>query len=109
VADALVWRPPAAMLSEYAGRWFSPDLDTAWELAPSGDRLRLRRGGGAALTLVPVARDEFARGFGWWAEPLVARLRFHRSAGGAITHFTVSTPPGEDSVRELRFDRIAPP
>jgi hypothetical protein len=108
VADSLVWNPAAARLAEYAGRWFSPDLDTAWELAVRGDRLLLRRRVGRALTLRPVAPDEFVRGFGWWAEPLVARFRFHRDASGAVTHFTVSTPPGEDSVRDLRFERIAP-
>jgi hypothetical protein len=108
VADSLVWRPAAARLAEYAGRWYSPDLDAAWELAVRGDRLVLRRRDGRALTLRPAAPDEFVRGFGWWAEPLIARLRFHRDASGAVTHFTVSTPPGEDSVRDLRFDRLPP-
>lgn len=108
VADSLVWRPAGARLAEFAGRWFSPDIDTAWELTVRGDRLVLRRRDGRALTLRAHAPDEFMRGFGWWAQPLMARFRFHRDASGAVTHFTISTPPGEDSVRELRFDRLAP-
>ena len=107
--DSLTWRPPPARLAEYAGRWFSPDIDTAWELAAHGDRLVLRRRDGRALTLWPKAPDEFVRGFGWWAEPAIATFRFHRDARGVVTHFTVSTPPGEDWVRDLRFDRMASP
>ncbi len=51
-------------------------------------------------------RDMFIRGFGAWVNTLNARLEFHRNRGGELTHFTVSTPPGEDSVRGLRFVRV---
>jgi len=37
----------------------------------------------------------------------MAQLHFHRDAAGSLTQFTVSTPPGEDSVRGLRFIRVA--
>jgi hypothetical protein len=83
-------------------------LVTAWELAARDDRPVLRRCDGRALTLRPHAPDTFARGFGWWAKSLFATLRFHRGASGAVTHFTVSTPPGQDSVRDLRFERVTP-
>jgi hypothetical protein len=58
------------------------------------------------LTLRPIARDQFLRGFGSWVNSLPALLQFERDAGGVLTGFTVSTPPGDDSVRGLRFVRI---
>ena len=105
VADSAIWRPSAAALQEYAGAWFSEDLDAGWQLELRGQRLTLRRRGQADLTLRPVERDLFVRGFGAFGETM-AQLQFHRDAAGSLTHFTVSTPPGEDSVRGLRFVRV---
>jgi len=106
VADAAVWRPSAAALRKYAGTWFSHDLDQTWQLELRGESLVMRRRGQNDLTLRPVERDLFVRGFGPFGEH-AAQLQFHRDGAGKLTHFTVSTPPGEDSVRGLRFIRVA--
>jgi hypothetical protein len=105
VPDSAVWRPSAAVVAEYAGTWFSADLDAAWELESRGARLVLRRRAQVDLTLRPVARDRFLRGFGPDGE-LTVRLQFQRDSFGRVSELTVSTPPGEDSVRNLRFTRL---
>jgi hypothetical protein len=105
VTDSAVWRPSAAAVAEYAGTWFSPDLDAGWQLETRGARLVLRRRGQVDLTLQPVARDRFLRGFGSDGEVSV-RLQFHRDSAGRLSELTVSTLPGEDSVRNLRFTRL---
>jgi len=109
VPDSLLWRPSAAEVAEYAGVWFSQELDAGWRLEPRGSRLVLHRQGQPDLTLRPVERDLFMRGFGSWVSTLNAELRFHRDGAGRLTHFIVSTPPGEDSVRGLRFVRVSAP
>jgi len=105
VGDAARWRPSPTTLREYAGTWFSQDLDVGWQLELRGQRLVLRRRGQNDLSLRPVARDLFVRGFGRLGET-PAQLQFHRDGTGKLTHLTVSTPPGEDSVRRLRFVRV---
>jgi hypothetical protein len=108
VADSALWRPSAAALAEYGGTWFSQELDAIWRLERRGDRLVLRRQGQPDLSLWPVERDQFLRGFGPWMSTLSVQLQFHRNNAGQLTHLTVSTPPGEDSVRGLRFLLVAP-
>lgn len=105
VPDAAVWRPSAAVVAEYAGTWFSPDLDAGWQLETRGARLVLRRPGQVDLTLRPVSHDRFLRGLGPDGEVSV-RLQFQRDRAGRVSELTVSTPPGEDSVRHLVFTRL---
>jgi len=69
VADSVLWRPSAAALREYAGAWFSEDLDVGWQLELRGQSLVMRRRGQNDLTLRPVERDLFVRGFGSLASP----------------------------------------
>jgi hypothetical protein len=105
VTDSAVWRPSAVVVAEYAGAWFSQDLDAGWQLEARGARLVLRRRGQMDLTLRPVARDRFLRGFGPEGDVSV-RLQFHRDSAGRLSELTLSTPPGENSVRNLRFARL---
>ena len=108
LADSALWRPSAAALAEYEGTWFSDELDAGWRLEARGARLVLHRRGQAGVTLRPVERDLFVRGFGPWMDTqLTARLEFQRDGAGTLTHLIVSTPPGEDSVRGLRFVRLS--
>lgn len=108
VPDSVLWRPSAAALAEYAGIWFSQELDVSWQLEARGERLVLRRRGQPDLTVMPVEQDRFVRGFGSWVSLLNAQLQFHRDSGGKLTSLSVSTPPGEESARGLRFARVAP-
>jgi len=105
IRDSAIWRPSAAALAAYAGTWFSPDLDASWQLETRDARLVLRRRGQRDLTLRPVARDQFLRGFGPDGEVSV-RLQFHRDSARRLTALTVSTPPGEDAVSNLGFTRL---
>lgn len=106
VPDSLLWQPGRSV-GEYQGTWYSEDLDAVWQLVMRDDRqLVLRRHGLPDHTLRPVTRDVFTRGFGPWASALTARVEFHRNAQGAITHFTVSTPPGQDSAVGVAFSRV---
>ena len=108
VAESVLWRPSTAALREYAGVWFSEDLDVGWQLELREQHLVLRRRSQTDLTLRPVERDQFVRGFGPFGEAM-AHLQFQRDRSGKLTHFIVSTAPGEDSVRRLRFIRLARP
>jgi CubicO group peptidase (beta-lactamase class C family) len=105
VPDAELWRPNAAALAVYAGAYVTPELDTSWHLVQRDQQLILRRDGAPDVTLIPERPDQFAAEFGNWIDLLVARIQFGRDAERRITHFTVTTMPGEDVVRDLRFDR----
>lgn len=105
--EAAIWRPDAATLAGYAGSWFSPDLDATWTLEPRTGTLVLRRPNQPDVSLEPLVRNVFTRGFGAWNEPLTAQFVFGRDSAGRVTSFTVTTPPGADVVRDLRFDRVA--
>ncbi len=107
IPDSLVWRPTAADLAQYEGTWYSTELGTTWRVERRDDRLVLRRDGELSdLTLLPVERDMFARGFGRWTDLLYAQLHFRRDEMGAVSELIVSTPPGENSATGLRFVRI---
>ncbi len=103
LADSAIWKPSTAALADYAGTWFSRELDTSWQLEQREGKLLLRRRGLPDLTLRPVERDYFVRGFG---VSLVGQLQFQRDAAGRLTHLSVSTPPGEESARDVRFIRV---
>jgi CubicO group peptidase (beta-lactamase class C family) len=106
VPDSLRWYPRPSD-GAYQGTWYSHDLDAVWQLVMRDDRrLVLRRHGFPDYTLFPVTRDIFTRGFGPWASAINVCISFHRDAQGAITHFTVSTPPGQDSAVGIVFSRV---
>jgi CubicO group peptidase (beta-lactamase class C family) len=107
VPDAALWRPSANTLAAYAGQWSNVDLDVVWSLEVRGDRLVLHRKGFSPVTLRPIVPDRFLRGIGQDGETSV-RFEFERDGSGRRTGLTVSTPAGEDSVRNLRFVRVAP-
>jgi CubicO group peptidase (beta-lactamase class C family) len=108
IDDAALWRPSETELDEYAGTWFSRELAAAWRLERRGQRLMLHRYGRPPLTLRPLERDRFVRGFGsTMGTVFEALLEFHRSGSGSITHLTLTTPPGEESARNIRFVRVS--
>lgn len=107
VPDAEVWRPDGPELASYAGTYYSDELNASWRLLPGDGTLTLRRPGALDLAMVAVRPLLFTRAFGAWNAPLGVKFQFVRDAGGAITSFTLTTPPGEDVVRDLRFTRMA--
>jgi CubicO group peptidase (beta-lactamase class C family) len=88
--------PTAAELAEYAGRYYSLELDTTYALTVEEGGLTLtgRRIGGV---LTPTVRDEFTQG------ALV--LRFERNAQGRPSGFRL----GQGRIRNLRFTRSDEP
>lgn len=107
VPESLVWRPDTAALADYAGEYVSRDLDTIWKIAVAKGRLVLFRAGREDGPLSPFRRDEFRRHFGPWNDPLVTQFRFHRDQAGRVVRFTITTPPGADVVRDVRFVRLS--
>jgi CubicO group peptidase (beta-lactamase class C family) len=107
IADSALWRPDSTALSGYAGTYFSAELNTVWTLDGRNGELVLRRPGRASGPLLPTRPDVFTRHFGVPYEPLVALFEFKRDSAGRIGYFTITTPPGEDVVRGLRFVRVS--
>jgi hypothetical protein len=103
--EAVLWRPDAAALAEYAGTYVSEELDVVWPLAVKDRTIVIRRPGVADAPFVPFEADIFTRGFGNWNEAIPVRFKFECDSSRRVTHFTASTRPGEDSVRDLRFVR----
>jgi CubicO group peptidase (beta-lactamase class C family) len=93
---AAPWRPAAADLSQYVGRYYSPELETTYAVALEGSRLVARHRRHGAIPLTPLERDAF-RGGAWY----FSRVRFERGAGGRVGGLLVSG----GRVRDLRFDR----
>ena len=91
------WRPTAAEFAAYAGRYYSPELETVYTLTAEGDSLvaRHRRHGRIPLAAAEV-RDEF-RGGPWY----FGRVRFERGADGRVTGLRTSG----GRVRDLWFER----
>lgn len=51
--------PSAEQLQEYVGRYWSPEISAAYEVALDGDTLRLHRGDREPADLIPLDTDEF--------------------------------------------------
>jgi len=78
-----------------AGRYYSPELDTAYELVADGTTLVVRRRHNADMKLRVTGRDSFS---GSWP---IGTLRVERDAGGRATAVRVSS----GRVRDVRFVR----
>ncbi len=91
-----------AELAEFAGSFFSFELDATYRFAVGDDGLVVRVEQQPALEVQPVAENEFRVEFesrGWAASP--ARLEFDRDASGAVTGFSLSS----GSERGLVFEK----
>lgn len=109
IAEVERWRPDARALEAYTGTFHSPDLDVSWTLLARDERLGLRRRGASDLALTPVEPDMLTGMLGAYERPVYVVLRFGRDATGAVTHLEMSTPPGIDALRDLRFHRVERP
>ena len=103
-ANTRVWRrviPPnlaPAQLAEYAGDWYSPEIDATWVIAVDSSTLSLTRGSRRLRsTLENVGRDVFAD------RNSANLLEFARDAQGRPSTFLVQA----GRVRNLRFERRA--
>lgn len=93
----------SAELAEFAGSFFSTELDATYRFAVEDAGLTVRVEQQPALAIAPVAEDEFRVEFesrGWAASP--ARLAFERDASGGVTGFSLSS----GSERGLVFEKL---
>jgi len=89
------YSPTEDMLKEYAGRYYSDELDTYYDLTVKSGALYLQFGHQEGSSLVPHIADFFSTGN-------FAKFRFLRDGGGAVTGFIVST----GRVRDLKFAKL---
>ena len=87
--------PTAAALGEYTGEWYSPDIDTRYQITLEGGHLRwsypLNKSG---YSLTPSVRDQFRYS--------ATNFEFTRGGSGKIVALTVMLP----RARNIRFTRI---
>jgi hypothetical protein len=87
--------PTAAQLEEYAGSYYSAELQNTFTLRVVDGALTVFRRGENAQRFQPRRRDEFATG------PVT--LRFQRDAAGAVTGYRMDM----GRIRGLLFERAA--
>jgi CubicO group peptidase (beta-lactamase class C family) len=88
------WRPNATDLAAYAGTYYSPDVETTFQVSVANDTLTLFRRPAARFALRPVSRDTFG-GFN-------DRVWFTRDASGRVTALHVAGGRAYDVVFERR-------
>ncbi|HUX08624.1 MAG TPA: serine hydrolase domain-containing protein [Acidobacteriota bacterium] len=87
---------PAA-LNEYAGTYYSPELDTSYAIAVEEGRLKAAHIRHRDQWLTPTGKDEF-KGEEWWFD----KITFVRDSDGWINSLTVTNMP---RVRNVKFIR----
>lgn len=90
-----------ADLAEYAGRYYSEEIDTAYTVSLEGLSLMIKRQKYPDTALKPVSRDDFTMS----KLSVVLRfvtVHFTRDAQGRITGFLI----GGDRLRNFRFARV---
>jgi hypothetical protein len=92
--------PTAEQLREFAGSYFSPELDVTWPVTLEAGQLVLNKGAAEIVDvsgkLEPAMPDTFTAGSGL--------VRFTRDASGRVTGFDVSA----SRMRGIRFERHEP-
>ncbi|HSJ06788.1 MAG TPA: serine hydrolase domain-containing protein [Longimicrobiales bacterium] len=92
-----VVQPDADDLAEYAGSYYSDELQATFTIEAAGSGLVLRRPGAQPQRLGPSIRDEFTAG------GLIARFR--RAAGGGVDGLLLDL----GRIRDLEFSRTNTP
>jgi hypothetical protein len=91
--SASAWQPSASDLAAYAGTYYSPDVETTFQVSVTNGALTLFRRPAARFTLRPTSRDSFTG--------LEDRVWFTRDASGRVTALHTSGGRAYDVV----FDR----
>ena len=90
------WDPDPATLASYAGRYVSPELETAYVARVMDDRLVLSHIRHGDIGLAPTAEDVF-QGDSWF----MGEIAFDRGPDGAVREMRVSN----GRVRALLFQK----
>jgi CubicO group peptidase (beta-lactamase class C family) len=93
-APSSAFRPSAADMSAYPGRYTSDEAEAVFTIAADGADLVLKRRPDTVLRMRPVEKDVFA-------VPTLGSITFHRSADNRVTELSVKL----DRVWDLRFQR----
>ena len=91
------WMPTPAELQAYAGVYYSPELETRYEVVIRNDTLIARHRRHGDIAMRPVRADNFRAAPFYFNE-----IRFERDSQGKVTGMRVSA----GRVRNLRFDRV---
>jgi CubicO group peptidase (beta-lactamase class C family) len=83
-------------LNEFAGEYFSPELDTTYSIVPQGDKLLMRTGNWGDFLLSPRFVDSFAN------PEEMGSLIFTRDDKKRVSGFIIRS----GKVRNLRFKRL---
>ena len=89
------FKPDAADLASYAGRYASDEAETEFSIALEGADLVLKQRPDTVRRMRPIEKDVFA-------VPVVGTVTFRRDAGGRVTALSVR----QDRVWDLRFPRM---
>ncbi len=101
------WRPDAATLAAFAGRYTSAEVETTWDVAAATAGLSIRRGDHPARPAAPVLRDLFEGDLSDTAEPFPVAVEFRRDADGRVVGFFASAMPHPyEQAHRIRFDRV---
>lgn len=92
------WAPTATEFAAYAGRYFSDELETFYDIAEKGGRLVVSNRRFASAPLVPRAKETFG-GSGDIAD---VTLVFERDRNGGVIAFYA----GNGRARDIRFARV---
>jgi len=92
-----LFNPSPEQLDEFAGTYYSAELDTRWEIVAGDEGLVARHRRYDDIPLDPGELDDFASGT-WF----MRYLKFTRDDAGRVDGFLVTT----GRVRNLRFDRL---
>ncbi|MXX78450.1 MAG: DUF3471 domain-containing protein [Gemmatimonadales bacterium] len=92
--------PDPATLAEYAGTYYSPELDALYHLEATDEGLVARHIRHGDIALEPRARDEFATDR-WF----MRQVRFERAPDGSVSAMRV----GGGRVRNLLFIKLTRP
>ena len=93
-ADSVTWKPNASDLAAYAGTYYSPDVETTFEVSVTNGALTLFRRPAMRTVLRPVSADTF-NGFS-------DRVWFTRDASGRVTALHIAGGRAYDVVFERR-------
>ena len=91
------WTPSAAELQAYTGAYYSPELETRYEVLLQNNGLVARHRRHGDIALRPVSADNFRAAPFYFSE-----IRFERDAAGKVTGMRVSA----GRVRNLRFEKL---
>ena len=92
----LAWRPSPDDLAAFAGRYYSPELETAYVARVDGDRLVLDHPRNGEIGLDPREADVF-QSDAWY----LGELTFERDASGVVTGMRATSL----RTRDVRFER----